>query len=97
MIKKLSALFDVLRKGQAVSNPDVFKSRAKLGNAITLLIGSALAALAMFGHDLPVSGETIESAAYGVAGLWIAAWRVYVTASSPDKGLPAKPNSDTKP
>lgn len=96
-MKKLIALFDLFRKGQAVANPNNLKSRAKLGNVLTLFIGSALGALALFGHDLPINGETIENAAYGLAGLWIAGWRVYVTVSSSDKGLPPKRNPHSKP
>lgn len=91
---KAKAGFAVFQRGKAVANPENWKSKAKLGNVLTLFLGACLAATAAFGHDLPIGGETIELLAYSLAGLWIAGWRVYRIITREDKGLSprSKPN-----
>lgn len=95
MLKRVSAALDVFRKGKAVANPAIWKSRAKLANAIVLLLAALVGTAKVFGFDVPVSGETLDTLGAGLACIFIAVWRMYVTATRTDKGLPAKrqPNS----
>lgn len=95
MLKKLQAILEVFKKGKAVKNPAIWKSRAKLANAFTLLLGSVIGALALFGVDIGVSGEVIESIAAALAALWFTGFGVYNTVTNENKGLPTK-SKDTR-
>lgn len=90
MFTKLKLFFSLFQKGKAVANPDVWKSRAKLGNALVAVIAVGISLLAAFGVELPVGGESIEYIAYGLASLWIGGFGVYRTVTSESKGLPNK-------
>lgn len=93
---KLLALLDLFRKGDAVSNPALWK----LGQISATMIGGLILAIInlskVFGYDLQIDAEGAN--AIGAAILIIVNSVLTIT-TSPTVGLPAKgtPNKPERP
>lgn len=85
MITKLKALFAVLKKGEAVTNPATWKNRQIAVNAVTLLLVAVAEAVKSFGVDLGVTEVQIESAVYGGASIFALVFNVWATFATSDK------------
>jgi hypothetical protein len=88
------AAFAVFRKGKAVANPEAWKSYAM---AVQMLVGLMTAVVGLLranGYELPVSDETLQYLAGGIAGLWFGGVGVYHVITSPDRGLPPRRAAD---
>src|SRR3546814_16409186 len=71
------AAFAVFLRGRAVANPAAWKSHAM---AVQLLVGLFTAVIGLLranGYDLPISDETLQYLAGGIAGLWFGGFGVY--------------------
>jgi len=71
---KVTAAYDLLKKGNAVSDPAKWKKRQITTTAIVALIWSGLRALESFtGIQVPVDDETVNNVSIGVLALvnWI--------------------------
>lgn len=66
-MKKLLSLLDVLRKGNAVADPKLWKDRAALAIALSALITAAAHLGKALGYDLGIDTETADRIAGGIA------------------------------
>lgn len=88
-MNKLSALFNLFRKGSSVSDPTAWKNKQITATVLGAFILALINVLAAFGHALPVDTETANAIAGGI----IAFINVLLTVTTTDKvGLPAKRN-----
>ena len=95
MFEVPKAAFAVFKKGKAVANPETWKS---YGMAVQMLAGLLVAVVGLLranGYELPISDETLQQLAGGVAGLWFGGLGVYRVITSPDRGLPAGRKADS--
>lgn len=65
MLNKLKALFSVLKKGEAVADPETWKNRQHAATAVAALVMSITACAKMLGYDLGVTDAQTESAVIG--------------------------------
>lgn len=82
---KFFAILDVLRKGNAVADPALWRNRGALTSALAILFMSAAAAAKGFGYDLGMDNDTamaLGGAVAFVVGLFTR------TATSAEHGLP---------
>ena len=87
MFEVPKAAWSVFQKGKAVADPAAWKS---YGMAAQLLIGLFTAVIGLLranGYDLPITDETLQYLAGGIAGLWFGGFGVYRVITSPDRGL----------
>lgn len=83
----LTDFFNAFRKGQELANPETWKNRTILLNALVALI-AALGAIAKgFGYDVPVDSEAIGG---GVVGVFALINGVMQIVTSKRVGLPPK-------
>ena len=66
---KLWAILDLLRKGNAVADPSLWKDRTALTLALTALILAAVKLAKGLGYELPISESDASTVAAGVAVL----------------------------
>ena len=81
------AAWSVFQKGKAVANPDAWKS---YGMAAQLLIGLFTAVVGLLranGYDLPITDETLQYLAGGIAGLWFGGVGVLRVITDTNRGL----------
>lgn len=83
------AAWSVFQKGKAVANPDAWKSHAIATQMLVGLLTAVVSLLRANGYDLPVTDETLQYLAGGIAGLWFGCYGVYKVITSKDRGLPA--------
>ncbi len=89
---KLSAVWDLFRKGNEVANVERWKSGQVSANTIALFLASLLATGKAFGYSLPVSDGDIVAIA---GGLFALANIIFTVVSSSRSGiLPAKVQPD---
>lgn len=97
-MNKLSALFNLFRKGSSVSDPTAWKNKQITATVLGAFILALINVLAAFGYALPIDTETANAIAGGI----IAIVNVLLTVTTTDKvGLPAKhdkvsPDDSTK-
>lgn len=96
MFEVPKAAFDVFRKGKAVADPAAWKSYAMAAQLLVGLFTAVIGLLRANGYDLPITDETLQQLAGGIAGLWFGGIGVYRVITSKDRGLPARreTNSD---
>lgn len=88
-MNKLSALFNLFRKGSSVSDPAAWKNKQITATVLGAFILALINVLAAFGYALPIDTETANAIAGGI----IAIVNVLLTVTTTDKvGLPAKRN-----
>lgn len=88
-MNKLSALFNLFRKGSSVSDPTAWKNKQITATVLGAFILALINVLAAFGYALPIDTETANAIAGGI----IAFINVLLTVTTTDKvGLPAKRN-----
>lgn len=88
-MNKLSALFNLFRKGSSVSDPAAWKNKQITATVLGAFILALINVLAAFGYALPIDTETANAIAGGI----IAFINVLLTVTTTDKvGLPAKRN-----
>lgn len=83
-----------LRAGWILRNPETWKSRQNAVNALTGLLGLAVAIAKGVGYDIPVTDEMLGAAA---AGVWavVSVFNVWgTTATTAKVGLPARRADD---
>ena len=86
-MNKLSALFNLFRKGSSVSDPAAWKNKQITATVLGAFILALINVLAAFGYALPIDTETANAIAGGI----IAIVNVLLTVTTTDKvGLPAK-------
>jgi len=95
-MSKLWALFDLFRKGSAVTDPALWKSRQITATVLLPLFGSLLAAAKAFGYELPLTDAQVAQV---VGGLVVLINLVLTLTTSDKVGLPPKrpPDNATRP
>ena len=83
------AAWSVFQKGKAVANPDAWKSHAVVVQMLVGLMAAVIGLLRANGYDLPISDETLQYLAGGIAGLWFGGIGLLRVITSKDRGLPA--------
>ena len=91
---KLWALFNVFRKGSALTEPDLWRDRAGAANAVVGLLAAAVALAAVFGHKTEVSNDDLQAIALGVVAVVGICNKLLHVATTPSAGLPANGGAD---
>ena len=90
-MNKLLALLDLFRKGNAVADPALWKSRQIAATLLLPTFGALIAVLRAFGLEVPLDDTQITQLVTGLVVLL----NLVLTLTSSDKvGLPAKPDSN---
>ena len=90
-MNKLLTLLDLFRKGNAVADPALWKSRQIKATLLLPVFGALVAVLRAFGLEVPLDDTQITQLVTGLVVLI----NCLLTVSTTDKvGLPAKPDSD---
>lgn len=90
-MNKLLALLDLFRKGNAVADPALWKSRQIKATLLLPTFGALVAVLRAFGLEVPLDDTQITQLVTGLVVLL----NLLLTLTTTDKvGLPAKPDSD---
>ena len=87
MFEVPKAAFAVFQRGKAVADPAAWKS---YGMAAQMLIGLFTAVVGLLranGYDLPITDETLQYLAGGIAGLWFGGFGVYRVITDKNRGL----------
>ena len=95
MFEVPKAAFAVFLRGRAVANPAAWKSHAM---AVQLLVGLFTAVIGLLranGYDLPISDETLQYLAGGIAGLWFGGFGVYRVITDTNRGLSPRRQATT--
>ena len=80
-MNKLSALWNLFRQGQSVSDPAKWKNRQITATVLAGVILAIVNTLAAFGYSLPIDADTANAIAAGV----IAVVNVVLTVTTTDK------------
>ena len=88
MFEVPKAAWAVFQKGKAVANPAAWRRYGLAVQARVLFFSAVIGLLRANGYDLPVTEETLQHLAGGIAGLWFGGLGVYRVITSPDRGLP---------
>ena len=90
-MNKLLALLDLFRKGNAVADPALWKSRQIKATLLLPVFGALIAVLRAFGLEVPLDDTQITQLVTGL----VVVINLLLTYSTTDKvGLPAKPERD---
>ena len=90
-MNKLLAILDLFRKGNAVADPQLWKSRQIKATLLLPTFGALIAVLRAFGLEVPLDDTQITQLVTGLVVLI----NCLLTVSTTDKvGLPAKPGRD---
>ena len=90
-MNKLLTLLDLFRKGNAVADPELWKSRQIKATLLLPVFGALIAVLRAFGLEVPLDDTQITQLVTGLVVLL----NLVLTVSTTDKvGLPAKPERD---
>lgn len=90
-MNKLLALLDLFRKGNAVADPALWKSRQIKATVLLPTFGALIAVLRAFGLEVPLDDTQITQLVTGLVVLL----NLLLTLTTTDKvGLPAKPDRD---
>ena len=91
-MNKIAAIFGVLRHGESVLDPKLWKDRSAAVVTITALIYAILYAARAYGYELPITPEQVDLIALGV----VTVVSLYFTYATSDKVgvLPAKRGPD---
>lgn len=90
-MNKLIALLDLFRKGNAVADPALWKSRQIKATLMLPVFGALVAVLRAFGLEVPLDDTQITQLVTGL----VVIINLLLTYSTTDKvGLPAKPERD---
>ena len=90
-MNKLLALLDLFRKGNAVADPALWKSRQIKATLLLPVFGALVAVLRAFGLEVPLDDTQITQLVTGL----VVVINLLLTYSTTDKvGLPAKPDRD---
>lgn len=90
-MNKLLTLLDLFRKGNAVADPALWKSRQIKATLLLPTFGALVAVLRAFGLEVPLDDTQITQLVTGLVVLL----NLLLTLTTTDKvGLPAKPDSD---
>jgi hypothetical protein len=93
-MNKLLSILGLLRQGNALANPDVWKDREFAARAVAVFLIAAVQAAKLFGYDIGVDHDTLTAIAGGIAGC---VWLFVRTAASPARGIPAPKPADAAP
>lgn len=91
MIKKIKALVDAAKKGNALANPELWKNRQSSSNLTVMVVSFLLALVASaktFGFDVPLDDKQITELGYliaGAAGVVLGAFNWYLTLATSKK------------
>lgn len=91
MLTKLLALLGVLRKGSALSEPELWRDKTSAANAVVGLLAACLALAAAFGHRLEIDGDDLQALALGLVALVGLCNKLMHVATTADAGLSPKP------
>lgn len=94
-MNKLWALFNVFRKGSALSEPELWRDRAGAANAVVGAMAAVVALAAVFGHKLEVSNDDLQAIALGVVAIVGICNQLLHVATTESAGLPVKPEPDS--
>jgi hypothetical protein len=90
-MNKLLAILDLFRKGNAVADPALWKSRQIKATVLLPAFGALVAVLRAFGLEVPLDDTQITQLVTGL----VVVINLLLTYSTTDKvGLPAKPDRD---
>lgn len=93
-MRKLFVFLGLMRQGNALADPEVWKDRERLARAITVFIAALFQALKVFGVDIEIDPDLASAGGLFIAGV---VWMFVRTAADPDKGLPRKPEPQSPP
>ena len=97
MFEVPKAAFAVFQRGKAVANPEVWKSYAMAAQMLVGLFTAVIGLLRANGYDLPITDETLQYLAGGIAGLWFGGFGVYRVITDTNRGLqPRRPAPDSE-
>ena len=90
-MSKLIALLDLFRKGNAVADPALWKTRQIKATLLLPVFGALIVALRAFGWEVPIDDTETTQLVTGLVVLL----NLVLTLTTTDKvGLPAKPEPD---
>lgn len=93
-MSKLWALFNVFRRGSALTDPELWRDRAGAANAIVGALAAVVALSAVFGHKLEASNDDLQAIALGVVAIVGICNKLLHVATTEGAGLPPKPEPD---
>lgn len=91
-MKKLSAIFNLFRRGSQVADPALWKARQMEATAVAALIVAVLQTTEAFGYDFPMDPDTVTAIAVGFIA--VVNW-VFTLTTTKKIGLP--PLGETLP
>ena len=80
----ITAILDVLRIGQQLKNPDVWKHGQNLVSLLTTLFGSLVILLHSFGYNITISDADVSTLA-GAVAIIVGIINGFITTASSDK------------
>lgn len=94
MFEVPKAAWSVFQRGKAVADPAAWKSYAMAAQMLLGLFTAVIGLLRANGYDLPITDETLQYLAGGIAGLWFGGFGVYRVITDPNRGLPPRGAAD---
>lgn len=80
-------LISALRKGKELKNKETFKNLQSLTNVFAALVAFAVAAVKLFGYEIPITDEEIITLSGGIASLVFVGNSVITLATSKSVGI----------
>ena len=97
MFEVPKAAWSVFQRGKAVADPAAWKSYAMAAQMLLGLFTAVISLLRANGYDLPVTDESLQYLAGGIAGLWFGGFGVYRVITDTNRGLPPRrPSVDSE-
>ena len=91
MLAKLRAFFDLLRKGEAVADPEKWKKRQITTSMLAALLAAVMTAIRAFGIDVETNQVQLEAVAMGLLSIYAFGETIFTAISSKKVGfLPPK-------
>jgi shikimate kinase len=87
----ITDMFSAFKQGKQLANSETWKNRAILGNTLTALLIALVAIAKGFGYDLPITDETLELLATGIAAVFTSTNAIVHVVTSEKVGLRGKP------
>lgn len=94
IFKLVNLLPDVLKKGQVVANPELWKKGQITSGVLTTFLTAVLALAKVFGYDIPLTDEQIAYIASGILSTY-GMYNIVATVASTDKVGLADKSSNT--
>ena len=80
-------LFTALKKGKELKNKEIYKNLQSLTNVVAALVAFAVAAIKLFGYEIPITDDQIVMVSGGIASLVFVGNSVITLATSKTVGI----------